>query len=152
MATRESFTFFLSFRECAEGLEGLARLEFLEAIMDFAFTGKEPEFQDRVSRALFAGIRPNLLKGWQGYNNGLKGGAPVGTSNAQNNPKTTQKQPKNNPKTTHARVNNYKNKYKNKYSYKSKYKTQETMERVRAFRAPAPPKKILLLFLQLLMK
>ena len=54
---RDSFTFFRSFMEVADCLEGAEWAAFVHAILDYAFDGIEPKFTDKISKALFAGIR-----------------------------------------------------------------------------------------------
>lgn len=100
---RDSFTFFRSFMEVADGLDGAEWAAFVRAIFNYALDGVEPKFNDKISKALFAGIRPNLAKGWRNFDNGKNGGAPIGntnaskpaTSNENNNRNSTEKQPKN---------------------------------------------------------
>lgn len=57
---QNSFTFFRSFLEAADGLDGEGWATFVRAILDYGLNRIEPTFADKVSKALFAAIRPNL--------------------------------------------------------------------------------------------
>ena len=102
---RNGFIFYRSFLDAADGLEGVIRAKFIEDIINYALDGKEPDFKgDKVSKALFSAVRPNIEKGRRNFENGNNGGAPKGNTNAlksssseiKNNRETTGKQPRNN--------------------------------------------------------
>lgn len=112
---RDSFTFFRSYLEVADGLEGAEWAAFIRAVINYGLDGVEPNFKDKISRALFAGIRPNLAKGWTKFNNGKNGGAPEGNTNASKSASSTdEKQPKNNQKTTENKLKDNDNDNSNK--------------------------------------
>lgn len=75
---------------------------------------------DCYSSSLCKRVEKDKAKADRGKENGLKGGAPVGNTNAkkttENNPKTTEKQPKNNLKTTEKQP-----KTNNNYNYNNNY-------------------------------
>lgn len=96
---RESFIVYKSFYGLIKLLKAQQRLEMYEAIFEYGFTGAEPDFKDDASSAIWQAILPQLKANQRRYENGLKGGAPVGNSNARKNnqdseEKTTEKQPK----------------------------------------------------------
>lgn len=104
----DRFTFFRSFHESLQDCTPEIRLEIFDAICAFCFDGKEPEFKEKMSKPIWTLIRPILQNSVKQSENGKKGGAKVGNSNAcksndgkkKNKPKTNQKQAKNNPETT----------------------------------------------------
>ena len=87
---KNSFVFYRSFREAVAELPPEQRLEFYEAIIDYALDGTEPELTP-LMKALFKLAEPVLERNNTLYENGKKGGAPKGNSNAAKN---NQKQPK----------------------------------------------------------
>ncbi len=98
---RESFIVYKSFYGLIKLLKAPQRLAMYEAIFNYGFTGELPEFGDDTSEAIWEAILPQLKANQKRYENGLRGGAPVGNSNAKkNNRETTdnseEKQPKNN--------------------------------------------------------
>lgn len=100
---RDRFTFFLSFRQQIDMCEEKDRLKLYQAIVDYALFHQDTEFTEPLPKMAWIGMRPFLERGWKQFNNGNKGGAPIGNNNAskdKNNPKTTQNQPKINPKST----------------------------------------------------
>lgn len=95
---RESFIVYKSFYGLIKLLKAQQRLEMYEAIFEYGFTGAEPTFKDDTSSAIWQAILPQLKANQRRYENGLKGGAPMGNSNARKNnqeseEKTTEKQP-----------------------------------------------------------
>ena len=95
---REAFAFLWSFKDSIIAIESLQeKLEVYEAITDFAFFGKDPEFSSPVGRVLWRAIKANLVRSVRRYDssvkNGKKGGAPTGNQNAKKQPKTTQNNP-----------------------------------------------------------
>lgn len=112
--TREYFIFYTAFREALEYLKPSDKAELLDAIICYAFDGKEPENLAGKAWAMgWAFIHRTISTGiskWYGGTLGAEfgenGGAPKGNQNArknndekqpQNNPYSTPKQPQNNP-------------------------------------------------------
>ena len=81
---RAYFSFLRSYAEQADALEGLDKLEFLEAIISAGLDNVKPTFTDgkvsaKLKAGLFAGVRPTIEKGWVKFN---AGGAPQRDRNA----------------------------------------------------------------------
>ena len=89
--------FYRSFYGALKACEAEDRLALYDAIAEYAFLRKEPNFQKSILKMAWVLIHPVLESGWRNYLNSLKGGAPIGNSNAskqpKNNRKTTEKQP-----------------------------------------------------------
>lgn len=100
---RGGFVFYHSYYEAYKDMSYENKINFMESLLDYAFYGKEPVFENRMESIAFKLIRANMDVNNRRYDanveNGKKGGAPKGNSNAKK--KTTQKQAKNNPETTH---------------------------------------------------
>ena len=98
---RESFVFYRSFRDAFRALDKDVRLRMYEAIIDYGLDLIEPHFEG-IEKVLWTLIRPQLEANNKRFENGCKGGAPIGNQNARkqpkNNQKITEKQPKNNQK------------------------------------------------------
>ena len=98
---RESFVFYRSFRDAFRALDKDVRLRMYEAIIDYGLDLVEPHFEG-IEKVLWTLIRPQLEANNKRFENGCKGGAPIGNQNARkqprNNRETTEKQPKNNQK------------------------------------------------------
>lgn len=98
---RESFVFYRSFRDAFRALDKDVRLRMYEAIIDYGLDLTEPHFEG-IEKVLWTLIRPQLEANNKRFENGCKGGAPIGNQNARkqpkNNQKITEKQPKNNQK------------------------------------------------------
>ena len=98
---RESFVFYRSFRDAFRALDKDVRLRMYEAIIDYGLDLIEPHFEG-LEKVLWTLIRPQLEANNKRFENGCKGGAPMGNQNARKQPKdnreTTKKQPKNNQK------------------------------------------------------
>ncbi|MBQ9355136.1 MAG: hypothetical protein IJT84_05590 [Clostridia bacterium] len=95
---RDSFIVYKSFYGLIKLLKAPQRLAMYEAIFEYGFTGEIPTFTDEPSSAIWQAILPQLKANQRRYENGLKGGAPVGNSNARKNNQseeieTTEKQP-----------------------------------------------------------
>lgn len=72
---RAYFSFLRSYAEQADALEGLDKLEFLEAIISAGLDNVKPTFKDgkvtaKLKAGLFAGVRPTIEKGWVKFNAG----------------------------------------------------------------------------------
>lgn len=107
---RESFAFYAAFREALQYLTPPDKAELLDAIICYAFDGKEPENLTGkawamgwsfIHRTLGIGIS-KWYGGTLGAEFGDKGGAPKGNQNARKNTdeKTTPIQPQNDPNST----------------------------------------------------
>ncbi len=95
---RDSFIVYKSFYAIIKLLKPRERLKMFEAIFEYGFNETNPNFSDDVSKAIWDTIIPQLKANQRRYENGLKGGAPVGNSNAKKNnqdseEKTTENQP-----------------------------------------------------------
>lgn len=105
---RESFVFYRSFRDAFCVLDKDVRLRMYEAIIDYGLDLIEPHFEG-IEKVLWTLIRPQLEANNKRFENGCKGGAPIGNQNARkqpkNNQKITEKQPKNNQKQPNVNVN-----------------------------------------------
>ena len=79
---------------------------FLDAICQYVFDDVEPQFEKGVMKGFWTSIKPTIDGQINRYRtsveNGKKGGAPKGNSNAK---KTTQEQPEINLKTTQEQPN-----------------------------------------------
>ena len=102
---RDSFIFYRSFYEAAQDLEDADRLKFYDAVLEYALNGSETLTERSSARAVFKSVRPQIDVNNQRYENGKKGGAPLGNKNAKKQPKTTKKQPKHNQSTTKKQPN-----------------------------------------------
>lgn len=102
---RESFIFYRSFYESIKELNDKQQYELYKAIMEYQFDNKENELEG-ITKAIFTLVKPQLEANNKRYENGRKGGAPIGNQNAK---KTTKKQPKNNLETTKKQPNNNEN-------------------------------------------
>ena len=78
--SRKSFSFFRSYYEAAQDLSKKERAEFYEAIIEYSFTGKEPEVKGVVS-ICWKLVKPTLEKSMQDVLNGAKGGRPKKSEN-----------------------------------------------------------------------
>ena len=80
-----------SFIDVSENLSDRDYRRFWDAIHKYGIYGSDiPKFEDPVLDALMTLITPIIKANIKNYENGMKGGAPKGNSNAK---KTTQKQP-----------------------------------------------------------
>ncbi len=85
------FPFLATYRDAIDVLEEKDQLELYKAITDYGLCMKEPQNASAVVRAVFLVLKPLLDKSRKNRQNGRKGGAPKGNSNAR---KTSEKQPK----------------------------------------------------------
>ena len=85
------FPFLVTYREAIDELEEKDQLGLYKAITDYGLFMKEPQTANAVVRAIFKALKPLLDKSHKNRQNGSKGGAPKGNSNAS---KTSEKQPK----------------------------------------------------------
>lgn len=93
MERKNGFVFYESWYDGAKELKPKHRGIYLEAIIKFGLYGEETELKG-IEKALFSAIKPTIKFNKKQKDNGRKGGANQGNSNAR---KTTQIQPKNDP-------------------------------------------------------
>lgn len=98
MAEKDSFVFYRSFFTAIDRLPTEAQAEVYRAIALYGLDHSEPANLSPVAAIMWDLIKPQLDANWKRFENGKKGGAPRGNSNARKYPKTTEKQPKNNLK------------------------------------------------------
>ena len=98
---RETFIFYRSFRDAFRALDKDVRLRMYEAVINYGLDLIEPHFEG-IEKVLWTLVRPQLEANNKRFENGCKGGAPIGNQNARKQPKdnreTTKKQPRNNQK------------------------------------------------------
>ena len=111
---RNSFIFYSSYYDAISELPEDEQGLIYKAIIDYAIAKKEPHNLTPACRMCFKLIKPTIDAALSRYDasveNGKKGGAPKGNSNAQkqpkNNPETTQEQPRNNLETSEIQAKN----------------------------------------------
>ncbi len=111
---RNSFIFYSSYYDAISELPEDEQGLIYKAIIDYAIAKKEPHNLTPACRMCFKLIKPTIDAALSRYDasveNGKKGGAPKGNSNAQKQPKnnleTTQEQPRNNLETSKIQVKN----------------------------------------------
>jgi hypothetical protein len=94
MENKETFVMFRSNIDVIKKLPTDAeKLEMLYAIANYSMTGIIPQFKSLTCELIFISIRPNIDGVNKRYTasveNGKKGGAPKGNSNAKKQPETT---------------------------------------------------------------
>ena len=113
---RETFIFYRSFRDAFNALDKDVRLRMYEAVINYGLDLVEPHFEG-IEKVLWTLIRPQLEANNKRFENGCKGGAPIGNQNARKQPKdnreTTKKQPRNNQKQPNNNNNNNNNNNEN---------------------------------------
>lgn len=95
---KDSFVFYSSYAEAILAIDDSAsQMKVMRALWDFAFKDIEPRREDlnTIEYVIFSMAKPNITASIRNYENGKKGGAPMGNQNARK-----QKQPINNPQTT----------------------------------------------------
>lgn len=98
---KDSFVFYRSFADAMLELPKAEQLAMFLAITYYGLEKDKPTLTSSASRMMWALIQPQLDANWRRYENGCKGGAPIGNKNAlkkqpKNNLKTTEKQPNDN--------------------------------------------------------
>ena len=98
MDNKETFVMYKSYIDAVEKLPNNEdKLELLLGICNYSLYGIEPIFNSFIVEAIFIAIKPNINSAKSRYKasveNGKKGGAPKGNSNAKKQSKTTQEQP-----------------------------------------------------------
>lgn len=139
---RETFIFYRSFRDAFNALDKDVRLRMYEAVIDYGLDLIEPHFEG-IEKVLWTLIRPQLEANNKRFENGCKGGAPMGNQNARKQPKdnreTTKKQPRNNQKQPNNNNNNNNNNNENVNDIRT-LKTSFKVSSFGANDAPAEPK------------
>ena len=108
---RDGFTFYRSFAEAINLLPEEEQLAVFRMIVQYSLDGAEPNEEEMSTYGLviWKMMRPHLAADRRRYNNGKRGGAPKGNTNASKQPgenqDSTEKQPKNNLKTSNVNVN-----------------------------------------------
>lgn len=105
---RETFIFYRSFRDAFNALDKDVRLRMYEAVINYGLDLVEPHFEG-IEKVLWTLIRPQLEANNKRFENGCKGGAPMGNQNARKQPRNNQKQPRNNQKQPNNNNNNNNN-------------------------------------------
>lgn len=139
---RETFIFYRSFRDAFNALDKDVRLRMYEAVINYGLDLIEPHFEG-IEKVLWTLIRPQLEANNKRFENGCKGGAPMGNQNARKQPKdnreTTKKQPRNNQKQPNNNNNNNNNNNENVNDIRT-LKTSFKVSSFGANDAPADPK------------
>lgn len=99
---RESFVFYESYLEAILKLPKDVQVDFMLMIAEYALRGEVNETDNPYLSAMFSLIKPQVDANNVRYENGKKGGAPIGNSNAKKQPKSTQ----NNQKQPNSTKNN----------------------------------------------
>lgn len=143
---RKTFIFYQSYMDMAQKIKDKkTRCDFYESIMNAALKG-EPlnDTGDPLIDMAYIGIRPLIAANIKNYENGCRGGAPVGNTNAkkqpENNPNSTNKQPKTTQKQPYKDKDIDKDKNKDSYSDKDKDKDKDEYED-KENKDPAPQTK-----------
>lgn len=97
---RNSFVFYRSFNEAIAELSESDQIVLYRAIVDYGLDGQETVFDSSYLRMAWKLIKPQLDANWRRYENGCKGGTPVGSRNNPsgrrgNQPRTNQELTKN---------------------------------------------------------
>lgn len=78
---------FESMRIATKYLDPDTRLRIYDALLDYAFYGEEPEFEEgTVEHSLFAAFRPIVKNSTDNVENGKKGGRPTAKKDGKNPP------------------------------------------------------------------
>jgi len=129
---RDSFIFYKSFYEAIKELTTEQQATVVLAIMQYQFDETEPVLEG-VPKAIFTLIKPQLDANNTRYENGCKGGAPKGNSNAKKQPKnkqeTTEKQANENVNENDNVNDNENEKKKKKESKKEKPNYEEVLKK-----------------------
>lgn len=108
MIERDSFIFYRSFYEGIKELDFEQQGRVYNALFGYALNGEEPDLTG-AEKAAFVLIKPQIEANNRRYENGKKGGAPLGNTNAKkqskNKRRTTKKHPINNQETTKEQPN-----------------------------------------------
>lgn len=84
---RESFIIYRSFFALIKLLPEKKQVKMFTAIFEYGLDEKEPNFDgEETMRAIWSAIIPQLKANNKRYENGKKGGAPIGNSNAEKQP------------------------------------------------------------------
>ena len=103
---RDSMVFYRSWLDAINIMKKNSdKLRFLQAIVEYGLNGENIPTNNDAIDLFMINVRAQIDANNKNYENGKKGGAPVGNKNAKNNRKTTGKQPKNNRKTNNVNGN-----------------------------------------------
>ena len=72
----DAFTFFSSYYDGASLMDEADRKDFIVGLIDFAFTGKEPNFSGDRAKMAWEFVKPSVEAGVKNRVNGKKGGRP----------------------------------------------------------------------------
>lgn len=141
---RNSFVFYASYYDAIKNLPEEQQGQMYKIIIEYVLLGKEPKKMNSIIKTCFLLTKPYLDIAIVKYENGKKGGAPKGNSNAKkqprNNQETTQIQPNNNLKTSNINMNmNINN---NIYNKQDKTKQVNRIEEKNNQVQSSPDKKI----------
>ena len=96
---RDSFVFYRSYRDALRTLPKRDQLNALNAVMDYALDGEDPEVSGSAS-GMFMLIKPQIDANNRKYENGRKGAQYGVKGGRPKNPKETPSEPLANPKET----------------------------------------------------
>lgn len=82
MKNRNKFRFRLQYIELIKELDESAQLAMYRAVVKYGLFHEQPNFQDMAQRVVWRSIQQGLDLDWAKYENGCKGGAPIGNKNA----------------------------------------------------------------------
>ena len=113
MKRNNSFIFYSSYYDAIKNLPEEEQGNIYKTLVEYAIAQKQPKKLSPTAKACFILIKPFLDSSIDKYNarveNGKKGGAPKGNTNAKKQPKnnleTTEEQPKNNLETSEKQHN-----------------------------------------------
>jgi len=99
MIKRDGFVFYKSFYDAVKELDPQIRLNFYEALFEYALEGQEPDIQG-VEKAFFLFVKPQIDANNKRYENGKSGGRKpnVNQTETKTKPKPNQTETKPEPK------------------------------------------------------
>lgn len=100
----ESFVFYRSFHEAAEGLNDEQYGKIMRLLAEYALNGTEPEEMDAVTKLAFTLMKPQIDANSRRRENGSKGGKPK-NSEPNSNQNVTESEPNSNQNVTKAEPN-----------------------------------------------
>ncbi len=137
---KDSFIFYRSFYNAISKIQDKAlKADIYEAICELALFNNDLELDDSVGQLIMELIKPQIQANNERYENGKKGGAPKGNTNAKKTTKKQLKQPmvdfENSQKQPNVNVNENVNANENviKEKYKREKFNEPTLEEVQAY-------------------
>ena len=100
----ESFVFYRSFHEAAEGLNDEQYGKIMRLLAEYALNGTEPDEMDAVTKLAFTLMKPQIDANSRRRENGSKGGKPK-SSEPNPNQSVTESEPNSNLNVTKAKPN-----------------------------------------------